>query len=104
MRSFFYCFKDGVCEDGYNWTEILHQEALSTSKGYTLVNILNNKELWKYKVHFLQHHQDYRHFYITSSDGTKTSSKFRREAYTIGDITLIALIGDEKEAERDLTG
>ena len=48
--------------------------------------------------------QDYRHYYITSSDGRKTSSKFRREAYTVGDLTLIALIGNEKEAENDLQG
>ena len=68
--------------DGYMWTEILHQSDLITSK---------------------ENHLDYRHYYISTSLGgdgrrRRTSSKFRREAYTMGDLTLITYIGDEKEA------
>ena len=63
------------------WTEILHQSDLITSK---------------------ENHLDYRHYYISTSLGDgrrrRTSSKFRREAYTMGDLTLITYIGDEKEA------
>ena len=68
--------KDGA-QDGYLWTEILHQSDLITSK---------------------ENHLDYRHYYISTSLGdgrrTRTSSKFRREAYTMGDLTLITYIGD----------
>ena len=67
--------------DGYLWTEILHQSDLITTK---------------------ENHLDYRHYYISTSLGdgrrTRTSSKFRREAYTMGDLTLVTYIGDEKEA------
>ena len=63
------------------WTEILHQSDLITSK---------------------ENHLDYRHYYISTSLGDgrrlRTSSKFRREAYTMGDLTLVTYIGDEKEA------
>ncbi len=72
-------FQRSDTQDGYLWTEILHQADLVTSKGNSL---------------------DYRHYYIsTSLDGrrTRTSSKFRREAYTMGDLTLVTYIGDEKE-------
>lgn len=37
LISLILLYKDGFCEDGYNWTEILHQESLSTSRGYSLV-------------------------------------------------------------------
>ena len=44
----------------------------------------------------------FRHYYISTSLGdgrrTRTSSKFRREAYTMGDLTLVTYIGDEREA------
>ena len=68
-------------KDGYLWTEILHQSDLITTK---------------------ENHLDYRHYYISTSLGdgrrTRTSSKFRREAYTMGDLTLVTYIGDDKEA------
>jgi hypothetical protein len=78
--------------DGYTWTEILHQSDLITSK---------------------ENHLDYRHYYISSHLGheghsrghrSRTSSKFRREAYTMGDLTLITYIGDEKEAAAGASG
>ena len=44
----------------------------------------------------------FRHYYISTSLGdgrrTRTSSKFRREAYTMADLTLVTYIGDEREA------
>ena len=74
-------FQKGGGQDGYLWTEILHQSDLITTK---------------------ENHLDYRHYYISTSLGdgrrTRTSSKFRREAYTMGDLTLVTYIGDEKEA------
>ena len=77
-------FQKGGGQDGYLWTEILHQSDLITTK---------------------ENHLDYRHYYISSSLGdgrrTRTSSKFRREAYTMGDLTLVTYIGDEKEAATD---
>ena len=77
-------FQKGGGQDGYLWTEILHQSDLITTK---------------------ENHLDYRHYYISSSLGdgrrTRTSSKFRREAYTMGDLTLVTYIGDEKEATKD---
>ena len=70
-----------ITQDGYMWTEILHQSDLITAK---------------------DNHLDYRHYYISTSLGdgrrTRTSSKFRREAYTMGDLTLVTYIGDEREA------
>lgn len=41
---------------------------------------------------------DYRHYFITSPRGWRMSSKFRKETYTVGDMTLVALVGDEREA------
>lgn len=74
-------FEKEGSRDGYMWTEILHQSDLVTSK---------------------ENHLDYRHYYISTSLGDghrrRTSSKFRREAYTMGDLTLITYIGDEREA------
>jgi len=41
---------------------------------------------------------DYRQFYITSLNETKMSSRFRKDTFTAGDITLVAVIGDERKA------
>ena len=65
----------GLCSDGYNWVEILYQADLATPRGNSI---------------------DYRHYYIGM--GQRTSSRFRREAYTLGGLTLVAYIGDEREA------
>ena len=70
----------GLCSDGYNWIEILHQADLATTRGNSI---------------------DYRHYYIGlghPGSREKTSSRFRREAYTLIDLTLVAYIGDEREA------
>ena len=58
--------------------KINFQETLATPRGYIL---------------------DFRHYYITSPRGWRMSSRFRKEAYTIGNLTLVALSGDEREAQ-----
>ena len=77
---------NGLCSDGYPWVEILYQADLATPRGNSI---------------------DYRHYYIgcqivpgvthTNALKTRTSSRFRREAYTLGNLTLFAYIGDERE-------
>ena len=76
----------GLCSDGYPWVEILYQADLTTPRGNCI---------------------DYRHYYIgcptvpgmsqNNPIKTRTSSRFRREAYTLGNLTLFAYIGDERE-------
>ena len=76
----------GICSDGYPWIEILYQADLTTPRGNCI---------------------DYRHYYIgcptvpsmsqNNPVKTRTSSRFRREAYTLGNLTLFAYIGDERE-------
>ncbi|XP_071743545.1 uncharacterized protein [Lepeophtheirus salmonis] len=89
-------------EDGYQWAEILFQASLPTTRGNTL---------------------DYRHFYVripskkqSSGSNTtatppdvvesvsnwKSSSKFKRETYGMGYLTLVSYIGDINEAEKDV--
>jgi len=65
-------------EDGYTWSEILHQMELATAKGNKI---------------------DYYHFYIElpsrkGSDRKRCSPNFRKEAYKMGNYTLVAYIGD----------
>ena len=83
---------NGVCSDGYPWVEILYQADLTTPRGNCI---------------------DYRHYYIgshivpgashTNALKTRTSSRFRREAYTLGNLTLFAYIGDEREGSGIVT-
>ncbi|QQP58029.1 Putative LOC101236297 [Caligus rogercresseyi] len=90
-------------EDGYQWAEILFQSSLPTTRGNTL---------------------DYRHFYVRipsskkqsssslskatppdvveSVSEWKSSSKFKRETYGMGYLTLVSYIGDINEAESDV--
>lgn len=80
---------NGLCSDGYPWVEILYQADLTTPRGNCI---------------------DYRHYYIgshqvpgvsqTNALKARTSSRFRREAYTLGNLTLFAYIGDEREGSR----
>ena len=84
---------NGLCSDGYPWVEILYQAGMATPRGNCL---------------------DYRHYYIGShlvpgvsqSNALKarTSSRFRREAYSLGNLTLFAYIGDEREGSMMASG
>ena len=102
-----------LSQDGYMWTEILHQSDLITAKDnhldYRLENICSTQHwlmlvisAYKNSTYSFCIYMYFRHYYISTSLGdgrrTRTSSKFRREAYTMGDLTLVTYIGDEREA------
>ena len=81
------------------FTAIIKVLTLLRSSVYTIE--LCNTPTFLYNIRWNWKHY-FRHYYISTSLGdgrrTRTSSKFRREAYTMGDLTLVTYIGDEREA------